>query len=88
VWGKVVGAMHRERGHAAAIRQRLDEGLLAVLRHRSTSYMAELDRQYFDFTSDPRTKAQVAKVRPIVDAAKDSQARAGFIRSVRAAMVE
>src|SRR5688572_21356312 len=40
VWGKVVGVAHRDLGHAPAIRQRLDEGLLAVLRHRSTSYMA------------------------------------------------
>jgi uncharacterized protein (DUF2252 family) len=88
VWGKVVGVAHRHLGRAAAIRQRLDEGLLAVLRHRSTSYMAELDRQYFDFTTDPRTKAQVAKAQPIVDAAKqDSQARAEQRRQDRSAML-
>jgi uncharacterized protein (DUF2252 family) len=92
VWGSVVGAMHREHGQAAAIRQRLDEGLLAVLRHRSTSYMAELDRQYHDFSTDPRTKADAAKAQAVIDAAKqETQARAAAVRAYwaeRAAMVE
>jgi hypothetical protein len=77
VWGSVVGAMHRDRGHAKAIRQRLGEGLLAVLRHRSTSYMAELDRQFHDFTTDPRTKTFAARAQSIVDTVKqETQARA------------
>ena len=89
VWGKVVGVAHRDLGRARAIQQRLGEGLLAVLRHRSTSYMAELDRQYFDFTTDPRTKAQVSKAQPIVDAAKqESQARLEYIKSVRTVLTE
>jgi uncharacterized protein (DUF2252 family) len=87
VWGSVVGAMHRDRGHGDAIRQRLGEGLLAVLRHRSTSYMAELDRQYHDFVSDPRAKAMAAKAQVIVDAAKqEAQARAGAMRAAQAAV--
>jgi uncharacterized protein (DUF2252 family) len=92
VWGSVVGAMHREHGHAAAIKQRLGEGLLAVLRHRSTSYMAELDRQYHDFSSDPRTKADAAKAQAVIDQAKqETQARAAAVRAYwaeRAALVE
>jgi uncharacterized protein (DUF2252 family) len=80
VWGSVAGAMHRSQGPAvrAAILERLDRpGLFDQLRHRSTLYAAELDRQYQEFRGDPRAKAEGAKAQAVIDAAKAEAARAG-----------
>lgn len=78
VWGSVAGTMHRGTGDRAAILERLDRpGLFDQLRHRSTLYMAELDRQYADFSEDPRARAEAAKAQRRIDAAKvDATARA------------
>ncbi|HEY7115057.1 MAG TPA: DUF2252 family protein [Tepidisphaeraceae bacterium] len=73
VWGSVAGAMHRQQGSAiaAAILQRLNRPeLFDQLRHRSTLYMATLDREYADFMSDPRARAEAAKAQAKLDAAK------------------
>jgi|GEM_PF-2843839 len=80
VWGTVAGAMHRNQGHPKAILQRLDKPeFFDQLRHRSTLYMAELDREYFDFTNDPRAKADKATAQKMIDAAKaDLEARASL----------
>jgi uncharacterized protein (DUF2252 family) len=71
VWGSVAGAMHRANGDPAAILERLDRpGVFDQIRHRSTLYMAELDRQYDDFTHDSRARAEAAKAQRRIDAAK------------------
>jgi hypothetical protein len=72
VWGKVAGSMHGgQPGRRADILQRLDRpGALDQIRHRSTLYMAALDRQYDDFTNDPRARATAAKAQTIIDTAK------------------
>src|SRR4029078_11306670 len=49
-WGAVAGAMHRQQGRGPAIMERLKRPeLLEQLRHRSTLYLAELDRQFHEF---------------------------------------
>lgn len=80
VWGTVAGAMHRGQGHAQAILQRLNKPeLFDQLRHCSTLYMAELDRQYLDFTNDPRAKADKEAAQRLIDAAKaDLRGRASL----------
>jgi uncharacterized protein (DUF2252 family) len=72
VWGKVAGSMHGSQpGRRADILQRLDRpGATDLIRHRSTLYMAALDRQYDDFTTDPRPRATAAKAQAIIDTAK------------------
>ena len=78
-WGSVAGAMHRQQGHAAAILERLKKPeLFEQLRHRSTLYMAELDRQYQDFLHDPRARADAARAQKKIDAAEsDAHERGG-----------
>jgi uncharacterized protein (DUF2252 family) len=77
VWGSVAGAMHRENGDHQAIIKRLTPQMEAVIRHRSTSYMAELDRQFFDFLQDDRVKADAGKANQLIEAARlQAQARA------------
>ena len=72
VWGKVAGSMHgAQEGRRADILARLDRpGALDLIRHRSTLYMAALDRQFDDFTTDPRPRATAAKAQNIIDTAK------------------
>jgi uncharacterized protein (DUF2252 family) len=71
VWGSVAGSMHGRQGNAAAILERLDRpGVLDQIRHRSTLYMAELDRQYNDFMNDPRARAEAAKAQRRIEAAR------------------
>jgi uncharacterized protein (DUF2252 family) len=73
-WGSVAGAMHRQQGHSAAILERLRKPeLFEQLRHRSTLYMAELDRQFHDFLHDPRARADAAKAQKMIDAAENSE---------------
>jgi len=76
--------MHRRNGHAAAILERLDRpDLFDQLRHRSTLYLAELDKQFADFSEDGRARADAAAAQKLIDAAKaETQARAA-IGSVR-----
>jgi len=83
VWGSVAGTMHRGTGERAAILERLDGPVLFdQLRHRSTLYMAELDREYADFSEDPRARAEVAKAQRRIDAAKiDATASAARMRN-------
>jgi hypothetical protein len=72
-WGSVAGAMHRSQGAAqqAAILERLRRGeLFDQLRHRSTLYMAELDRQFGEIKSDPRARAEAAKAHAAIEAAQ------------------
>jgi uncharacterized protein (DUF2252 family) len=61
-WGAVAGAMHRQQGRGSEIMKRLNNPeLFDQLRHRSTLYLAELDRQYYDFIHDPRARDLAGK---------------------------
>jgi len=78
MWGSVAGAMHRQQGNAAAIMDRLKKPeLFEQLRHRSTLYLAELDRQYHDFIHDPRARAEAAKAQVKIDEAEADARRRG-----------
>jgi uncharacterized protein (DUF2252 family) len=73
VWGAVAGTMHRIQGKAQqqAILERLVKPkLFDDLRHLSNLYTVELDRQYDDFMRDPRARAEAAKAKEQLDAAK------------------
>lgn len=70
-WGSVAGAMHRQQGRAPDIIKRLkNPELFDLLRHRSTLYLAELDRQYYDFIHDPRARALAGKAQAKLDQAE------------------
>jgi hypothetical protein len=73
VWGSVAGTMHRIQGpgQRAAILERLGRAeLFDQLRHRSTLYMAELDRQYGEIKADARAKAEAGRAQAAIDAAQ------------------
>jgi uncharacterized protein (DUF2252 family) len=78
VWGSVAGTMHRIQGKAQqqAILERLARPkLFDDLRHLSNLYTVELDKQFDDFMRDPRARAEAAKAKAQLDAAKtDMQA--------------
>lgn len=80
VWGSVAGAMHRERGHAGAILERLNKPeFFGQLAQRGTLYMAQMDRDYKDFHDDPRAQADAARAEARINAAEaDQQARASL----------
>jgi uncharacterized protein (DUF2252 family) len=70
-WGAVAGAMHRQQGHGPALLQRLkNPQLIDQLRHRSNLYLEQLDLQYRDFSTDPRTRAEIAKAQVKLDQAE------------------
>lgn len=78
MWGAVAGAMHRQQGGGGAILQRLNKPeLFEQLRHRSTLYLAELDRQYHDFIHDPRARALAAKAQLKINEAEEDAKKHG-----------